>query len=80
MRRWRLSCIFGDVVDREGGVERAVRDWTVEGRRPRGRPKKTWMDNVKEDMRVLNITDETAMDRERWRSAIARQTPPSGNN
>ena len=57
-----------------------IRDWTVEGRRPRGRPRKTWMDNVKEDMRVLNITDETAQDREMWRTAIARLTPLSGNN
>ena len=57
-----------------------IRDWTVDGRRPRGSARKTWMDNVREDMRFLNITDETALDRERWRCAIARLTPPAGNN
>ena len=72
---------YGHVRRREEGeVLATIRDWTVEGRRPRGRPRKTWMDNVREDMRVLNITDETAQDREKWRSAIARLTPLSGNN
>ena len=37
----------------------------VDGRRPRGRPRKTWMDNVTEDMRFLKITDETALDSEK---------------
>ena len=72
---------YGHVRRREDGEALAtIREWTVEGRRPRGGPRKTWMDNVKEDMRILNITDETARDRERWRSAIARQTPLTGNN
>ncbi len=36
----------------------------VEGRRPPGRPKKTWRKVVEEDMRILNITVEMAMDRQ----------------
>ena len=72
---------YGHVRRREDGEALAtIRDWTVDGRRPRGRPRKSWMDNVKDDMRVLNITDEIARDRERWRSAIARLTPLTGNN
>ena len=31
----------------------------VEGRRPVGRPKKTWSKVVKEDIRKLNITEDT---------------------
>ena len=52
---------YGHVMRREDGEALAsVRYWTVDGRMLRGRPQKTWMDKVKGDMRVLNITDETA--------------------
>ena len=65
---------------RDGEALATVRDWTVQGRRPRGRPRKKWMDNVREDMRSLNLTDDMTGDRQMWRSAIARQTLRSGNN
>ena len=72
---------YGHVRRREEGeVLATVRDWTVEGRRPRGRPRKTWMDNVRDDMRRLNLTDDMTEDRQMWKNAIARQTPLSGNN
>ena len=35
----------------------------VEGRRPVGRPKKTWSKVVEEDMRKLNITEDTVWQR-----------------
>ena len=80
MRTRRLRW-YGHVRRREEGEPLAtVRDWEVQGRRPRGRPRKTWMDNVKEDMRMLNLTDDMIEDRQMWRSAIARQTLQSGNN
>ena len=72
---------YGHVKRREEGEALAtVRDWTVEGRRPRGRPRKTWMDNVREDMRSLNLTEDMTEDRQIWKNAIARRTPQSGNN
>ena len=42
-------------------------DLEVEGRRPVGRPKKTWSKVVEEDMRKLNITEDIAEDRKLWR-------------
>ena len=42
----------------------------VEGRRPVGRPKKTWSKVVKEDMRKLNITEDIAEDRQQQRQLI----------
>ena len=72
---------YGHVKRREEGEALAIaRDWTVEGRRPRGRLRKTWIDNVREDMRILNLTDDMTEDRQMWKSAIARQTLLSGNN
>ncbi|KAL1446641.1 hypothetical protein WDU94_003506 [Cyamophila willieti] len=40
-----------------------------EGRRPRGRPKKRWWDEVKNDMDKINLTIEDATDRFKWRRA-----------
>ena len=34
----------------------SIRDWTVDGRRPRGTHRKNSMDNEKQDMRDPNIT------------------------
>ena len=39
----------------------------VEGRRPVGRPKKTWSMVVEEDMKKLNITEDMAEDRQQCR-------------
>ena len=42
----------------------------VEGSRPRGRPKKTWKDVVREDCQERKLNKEDAMDRCKWRKVI----------
>ena len=42
----------------------------VEGSRPRGRPKKTWKDVVREDCQACKLNKEDAMDRCKWRKVI----------
>ena len=41
-----------------------------------GRPKKRWLDNVREDCKILGLTveeaDQLARDRARWRSGVTR--------
>ena len=44
----------------------------MEGRRPVGRPKKTWSKVVEEDMRKLNITEGMVEDKKQWRQLIFR--------
>jgi len=44
------------------------------GRRPPGRPKKTWSKNVEEDMREAGATREEALDRVTWRAITSRLT------
>ena len=51
----------------------------VEGRGPVGRPKKTCSKVVEEDMGKLNITEDMAEDRKRWRQLISRPTTGVGN-
>ena len=42
----------------------------VEGSRPRGRPKKTWKEVVREDCLARKLNKEDAMDRCKWRKVI----------
>ena len=74
LRESRLTW-FGHVKRRRGaGVLGEVMQMEVTGTRPRGRPKKVWMKNVEEDLRELNLTQEDAYDRDKWRNIIKRQT------
>jgi len=42
----------------------------VEGRKARSRPRKTWEEVIKSDIRVKGLNRETVKDRIRWRAAI----------
>ena len=42
----------------------------VEGSRPRGRPKKSWKEVVREDCQARKLNKEDAMDRCKWRKMI----------
>jgi len=45
-------------------------EYEVEGPRPRGRPKRTWREVVKEDCQARKLITEDAMDRSKWRMLI----------
>ena len=53
-----------------------VINWTLEGKRRRGRPRKNWMGTVQEDLRCLEMmvehAIEVARDREEWKNCVAR--------
>ena len=66
---------FGHVVRREeteilGKTQHVV----VPGRRPPGRPKKTWRKNMLEELASLNLQEELAQDRDQWKRVINRLT------
>ena len=54
----------------------AVRQMDVDGRAPRGRPRKRWSDCVSADMSLLRLKQEDTQDRVKWRTAIRQ----SGND
>jgi len=45
-------------------------EYEVEGSRPRGRPKRTWKEVVREDCQARKLYKEVAVDRCKWRKAI----------
>ena len=42
----------------------------VVGTRGRGRPKRRWMDCVREDLRVAGVMEKDALERPNWRRRI----------
>ena len=45
-------------------------EYEVEGPRPRGRPKRTWREVVREDCQAHKLNTEDAMDRSKWRKLM----------
>ena len=71
---------YGDVMrkDDEDGVKKC-KEYRVEGRRPVGRPRKTWLESVEADMAELEIDKEDVHDRNKWRRNIMkRKSNPIG--
>ena len=57
---------------RKGDEDRMKRcmEYRVEGRRPVGRPRKTWLESVEADMAKLEIDKEDVHDRSKWRRNV----------
>ena len=45
------------------------------GRKKRGRPKRRWRDNIRDDLRVIDAQEEDAMNRTSWRQKIRTSDP-----
>ncbi len=80
LRRNRLRWFGHRRRREEGHILRRALNFEVEGRRPPGRPKKTRRKVVDKDMRMLNITEEMAMNRQQWRRLISHPTSLLGVN
>jgi len=70
IQRYRLRW-YGHVLrkDKNDGVKKCV-DYEVEGVRPRGKPKKTWIEVTEKDCQTWQICKEDAVDRSKWRKLI----------
>ena len=47
-------------------------EFRVEGRRPVGRPRRTWLESVETDMAELEIDKEDVHDRKKWRGNVMK--------
>ena len=73
IRRGRLRW-YGHVMRKqdEDWVKKCI-SMEVDGKKPRGRPKLTWMDTVKSDMDRMDLTPVLGHDRNVWRRLISRR-------
>ena len=62
---------YGHVLrkDDDDWVKKCM-EYEAEGPRPRGRPKRTWREVVREDCQAHKMNKEDAMDRCKWRKMI----------
>lgn len=62
---------FGHVFRRDSdvGVKRAFL-FQLDGRAGKGRPRKTWYEVVRNDMRDLGVCERDALDRNEWRRTV----------
>ena len=62
---------YGHVLrkDDDDWVKKCM-DYEVEDSRPRGRPKRTWKEVVREDCQARKLNKEDAMDHCKWRKGI----------
>ena len=51
-------------------------EYRVEGRRPVGRPRKTWLESVEAHMAELEIDKEDVHDRSEWRRNVKTDYKP----
>jgi hypothetical protein len=51
----------------ESHITRRVMSMNVDGHPRKGRPKKRWMDCVKDDMRIKGVNMEITSDRKEWK-------------
>ena len=49
-----------------------VLDMEIPGKRPRGRPRFRWMDNIRRDMRLHGLDEPTTEDRKVWSTMMAK--------
>ncbi|VFQ85258.1 unnamed protein product [Cuscuta campestris] len=63
---------FGHVRRRDvdAPVRRCERITVIEGSRGRGRPRKNWKEVIRQDLGLLTLTEDMALDRNLWRTRI----------
>ena len=67
---------YGHVLRREEEyIGKRVMVMEMPGKRRRGRPKRRWLDNIKNDLSERELSGEDAQDRIQWRRLIINTNP-----
>ena len=76
----RLRCCGHLRRKDDGYIGRRMLRMELPGKRKRGRPKRRFMDVVKEDMAEVEVTEEDTEVRNNWRRKIRCATTPDGKS
>ena len=67
---------YGHVLRREDEyIGKRVMGMEVSGKRRRGRPKRRWLDNIKNDLSERDLSGEDAQYRDKWRRLVRHIDP-----
>ena len=74
-----LTC-YGYVMRKsDEDLVKKCMEFRVEGRRPAGRPRRSWLESIEADMAELEIDKEDVHDRKKWRrNVMKRKSNPIG--
>ena len=68
--RGKTEMVWTPTEEDDGYIWRRMLRMELPGKRKRGRPKRRFMDVVKEDMAEVEVTEEDTVDRNNWRRKI----------
>ena len=74
LRQHRLRW-FGHVKRSSDRLLQQIMALQVEGKKPKGRPRKTWMQTLQDDLKELDLVENDALDRVKWFNRIKVQPP-----
>ena len=70
LRQKRLN-LYGHIRRREeDNLSRKIMDMVVPGKRRRGRPRRIWIDNNREDMSKYELTADMTENRQYWKMMV----------
>ena len=75
LRQKRLN-LYGHIRRREeDNLSRKIMDMVVTGKRRRGRPRRRWIDNNREDMSKYELTADMTENRQYWKMMVVKTDP-----
>ena len=78
LRQKRLN-LYGHIRRREDNLSRKIMDMVVPGKRRRGRPRRRWIDNNREDMNKYELTADMTENRQYWKMMVKTGPQRSGD-
>ena len=76
LKKQRLNCLGHVERMAEDNIVQKIKRWKPTPKRPIGRPKTRWEDDVLEDIKSINIRNwkKVAQDRDSWKKVVKQAT------
>ena len=74
-----IKCVRTYQEKRRRQLTKNIMDMVVPGKRRKGRPRRTWIDNNREDMSKYELTADMTEDRQYWKLMVKTCPQRSGD-